>query len=62
MAVQNKDGNQEVQGSPRFVRYSAHLAELTETVTYLYPARVVVSRRGSRCRDHRVDLCYRRLA
>ena len=37
VAVQNIDGNQEVQGSPRFVRCSAHRAELAEIVTYLCP-------------------------
>jgi hypothetical protein len=62
VAVQNKDGNQEVQGSPRFVRCSAHRAELAETVTYLCPATAGASRRENQSRDHRDGLGCRRLA
>lgn len=62
MAVQNKDGDQEVQGSPRFVRSSARQAELEATVTYLDRATVGESRRGNRRRSHRAGLQCRRLA
>ena len=60
--IQNIDGNQEVQGSPRFVYHSARQAELTVTVTYLCQEMVEGSQKGSWCRSRHARRRPRRLA
>lgn len=51
--LQRRDGNQEVQGSPRFVQSPPHPAGLEEMVTYLSRvARAGASRTASRSLRH----------
>ena len=51
--LQRRDGNQEVQGSPRFVQSPPHPAGLEEMATYLSRVvRAAASRKASRSPRH----------